>query len=67
MKDFYRQKGVARESYTSNKWIGCDMVTFLQGMAGVYQADDLTRADQVIPDDWFKIPFLGEAKTLIKY
>ena len=31
-------------------------------MTGVYQASGLTSADQAIPDDWFKIPFLGELK-----
>ena len=34
-------------------------------MAGVYQADYLTSADQVIPD-WFKILLLGEVGTIIK-
>ena len=32
-------------------------------MAGVYQADDLTSAGQVIPEfliDWFEIPFPGD-------
>ena len=36
-------------------------------MTGAFQADDPIIADQVIPDDWFKIPFLGEATTVIKY
>ena len=31
------------------------------------EADDLTSANQVIPDDWFKILFLGGAKSVIKY
>ena len=30
-------------------------------MAGVYQPDYLTSADQAVPD-WLKIPFLGEPK-----
>lgn len=25
LKDFYRQKGAGKESYTSKKWIGCGM------------------------------------------
>ena len=29
---------------------------------GVYEADNPTSADQAIPDNWFKIPFLGELK-----
>lgn len=29
------------------EWIVCVKVTFFQGMTGVSQADDLTRADQV--------------------
>ena len=33
-------------------------------MADVYQADDLTSADQVVLSDWFKIPFLGEPKLI---
>ena len=36
-------------------------------MTGASQADDPVIADQVIPDDWFMIPFLGEATTVIKY
>ena len=31
------------------------------------KTNDPIIADQVIPDDWFKIPFLGEATTVIKY
>ena len=30
-------------------------------MTGAFQADDPIIVDQVIPDAWFKIPFLGEA------
>lgn len=33
----------------------------LEGTAGVYQAEDLTSADQEFPD-WLKTPFLGELK-----
>lgn len=35
------------------------------GDDGVYEVDNLTSMDQVIPD-WFKIPFLGEVETIIK-
>jgi len=33
----------------------------------VYQADGLTRAEQFISDGWFKMPFLGEAESIIKF
>ena len=39
---------------------------FPVGAAGVYRAEDLTSADQVILMDWFKTPFLGEAETVVK-
>lgn len=39
---------------------------FPVGAAGVYQADDLNSADQVILMDGFKTPFLGEAETVVK-
>lgn len=42
----------------------CGKVTFLQGTAEVCQADYLASADQVTPNDWFKIPLLGEAETV---
>ena len=45
MKGFYRQKSVS-----SNKWIVSGKVTFLWEKVGVYEADYLTSADQVIPD-----------------
>ena len=51
MKDFYKQKGAGtRTLYQASKQIGYGKVAFLQGMAGVSQADYLTSADQVIPD-----------------
>lgn len=50
MKEFSRDKGVRKESYTSKEQIGCCMVTLLQRMAVVYQADDLTSTNQVISD-----------------
>lgn len=34
-------------------------------MAVACQADYLTRAEQGIPHDWFKIPFLGMPKLLL--
>ena len=38
-------------SYTrQRKWVGYCKTTFLPGLAGVSQADDLTNADQTIPD-----------------
>ena len=40
----------------------CDCIAFLKGMAGFYQADSLTHANQVILDQWFQVPFLGEPK-----
>lgn len=58
MKDMYMQKGAGHESYTSKKWICCGKVTFLQGRAGVYPANYLTSADEMIPDYWSEIPFL---------
>lgn len=67
MEDFYRQKGVGQGSHTSKtKQIGCGKATFLQGTAQVHLANDLSNAGQVIPDWRFKIPFLGEADTVIK-
>lgn len=41
---------------------GQGKVTFLQGRAGVWQADHLTRAIRLVLSDWFKIPFLKELK-----
>ena len=51
MQDFHRQKGAGRRKfYQGKKHVGYGKVTFLQGMAGVYQADDLTGGDQEISD-----------------
>lgn len=61
MTDNYKQKEAGtRQLYQAKKQVGYYKVTFLQVMAGVYQADCLTSSHQVIPVDWFKIPFLGE-------
>ena len=64
MKDFYWQKenGNKKGILCKKKWVGYCKVTFLQGMAGVYQEDYLSTADQVI-SDWFKIPFLQQANS----
>ena len=38
-------------SYTrQKKWVGYCKITFLPGLAGVSQADDLTNTDQTVPD-----------------
>ena len=51
MKDFYRQKGAeTRKLYQGKNRVGYGKVSFLQGRAGAYPADDLTNADQAIPD-----------------
>lgn len=52
------------KSYTNKKQIVCGKVTLLY--QGVSQAEGLSSADKMITD-WFKIPFLGEAKTVIKF
>lgn len=49
-EDFYRQKATGRGSYISEKQINCAKVPFPLGMAGIYQADDLIGADQLISD-----------------
>lgn len=47
MKDFYNQKGVGRnKEFILGKKVGYYKLTFLQG----HQADCLTSANQVIPD-----------------
>ena len=46
--------------YTKKCIVYCK-VTFLIGMAGVYEADYISNADQAIPD-WSKIPFLEGPK-----
>ena len=51
MKNFYRQKGAKIGTlHQEKKQVSYCKVTFLQGMAGVYEADYLTSADQAIPD-----------------
>lgn len=49
MEDAYRQKEVEQGCYSSIEWTVSGRVTFPWGEA-VYQADDLTSANQVIPD-----------------
>lgn len=48
MKEFYGQKGAGSRKYWQKKQISYNKATFLTGWRGVYQADDLTSADQVI-------------------
>ena len=43
-------EGAGQGCYASKEQIVCGKVTFLQGPAGVHEADYLTSADQVIPD-----------------
>ena len=51
MKDFYSQKEAGKKKlHQTKKWVGYCKVTFLQGMAGVCQADYLTSADPAISD-----------------
>lgn len=51
MKEINRWKGVeTRKLYQAKKWVSYCKVTFHQGMAEVYQTDDLSNANQVIPD-----------------
>ena len=47
------------------KRAGCGKVTSLQGTAGVYQADDLTGAPQVIFDGLLQDSISGNAETVI--
>lgn len=63
MKDFCRQKGAAQGSYTSKELTVCGKVTYLEGMAGVYRADDLPGAYQAIPDGL--VLLVGTAETVI--
>ena len=52
MKDFYRQKGAGQGSNTSKTVIFSTRLGqghFPLRKAGVYQADDLSSADKVIP------------------
>lgn len=50
MKYFYKQKRAGQGSYSSEKYIVSGKVTSIWGKAGVYQADGLTSANQIIPD-----------------
>ena len=50
MEGFYRQKESGQGSYSSKVLIVSGKVTFLWGKVGVYHADYLTNADQVILD-----------------
>lgn len=58
MEDFYRQKEVWQGSSSHKEWIVLGKVTFLWGKVGwawgSYQADDLTSANQIIPDGLVK-------------
>ena len=56
--------GVASSQTRLRDWTE---LIWTEGITGASQADDPVIADQVIPDDWFKIPFLGEVTTVIKY
>ena len=51
MKDFYRQKGVGKRKLdqAKNGLVIAKLLSFREWQ-GVYQADDLTTADQVIPE-----------------
>ena len=61
-----RQKGVGQGSCTNEKWTGSAKVIFLKRMAGVCQADDLTSADRVIPDELVEVSIPGKGKSVIK-
>lgn len=50
MNDFCRQMGAGQEVTLDDKWVGGGKVTFLLGVGGVRQADDLSGAEQLIPD-----------------
>ena len=69
MKGFPRQEGVEQGSYTSNKQIGYAVArspSFRGWLGSIRQIISLvlTRSFLIY---WFKIPFLGDAKTVIKY
>lgn len=66
MEDFYWQKRVGQGSYVIKMQIVAIHATFCQGMAGASRTDYFIRADQGFLIDRFKIPFLGEADTVIK-
>ena len=49
--EFYRQKEAGtRKLYLAKKQIVYSKVAFLWGITGVYQADYLTSAEEVIPN-----------------
>ena len=50
MKDLQADRSGNKEVTLGKKRIACCKVTFLQELTGVYQANDLTRTDQTIPD-----------------
>ena len=65
MKDFYSQREQEQGKYTRQESRCYSKVTYLNGMAGVYEADYLTTsADQAIPIDLFKMLFLGNKSSL---
>lgn len=66
-KDFYKQKWVGtKKLYWAKKWVSYCMVTFLHGVQGsIRQINKLLLTSQFLIN-WFTIPFLGEAKTVIK-
>ena len=49
VKDFYRRKP-GQGSYTRKELMVCGRVTFLEGMVGVCEADNLTSSDLAISD-----------------
>ena len=50
MKDLGAEGNWNKEVTLGKKWIGYGKVTSLQETVGVYKADYLTTANQVIPD-----------------
>lgn len=64
MQGFYRYKGSKMKKRSKIKLF--QAVTFLQGKVGIYQADYLTNADQVIQIDQLNATFLGETETAIR-
>lgn len=51
MKDIFKQKGAGtRKLFQAKQWVGYCKVIFLQGMAGIYQADYLTSTDHATSD-----------------
>ena len=55
-----------RKSLQAKGRVGSVSVTFLWGLAGVYQADDLPNADQGIPEGLVQDSVLGRASAVIK-